>query len=392
MAAPPNHPHDDLLTRTFTRCAPEHPRNNADTTDRTGSTALRGLPSGDNTESRAQPTLSIVLPCLNEAQCLPALVSRIQAAMPDSSYEIVFVDDGSDDQTWNVIQSCLRRHPTWQGLRLSRRFGHQSALLAGLAAARGDAVITMDADGQHPPHWIPTMVNRWRTGAKVVQMIRLPSPNEPWLKRVTSRMFYRVFSALCDVPISPAAADFRLLDRDIVDLILRSNGPVPFFRGLIPWLACPTAELHYPPEERTAGDTKFSFCRMIRLALDGLMSFSIVPLRLGIWTGLFFGTLSLVYLCYIALVGLFNDAAVPGWASTAGLVALLGSVQLFCVGLLGEYMGRLYVNSLDRPRFVVREAVAPSAEQADPPREFSTRLDVNDRLPTRATNEALHAG
>lgn len=319
------------------------------------------------TETR--PTCSIVIAALNEEASLPRLIEQIEALPGSDGYEVVLVDDGSDDATWSVIDTRVRRHPGWHGIRLSRPFGQQSALMAGLSVARGRAVITLDADGQQPVRCIPAMLEKWRDGATVVQMIRDESKDTPWLKRTTSRAFYRVFSLLCEVPIAPAAAEFRLLDRSVLDLILRNRGRTPFLRGLIPWLGCEVVEMPYVPQKRAAGETKYSFARMMRLAVHGLTSFSIVPLRLGIWAGLAFSVLAFAYLGYIAWVGLFHEAAVPGWASTAGLVALLGGVQLFCIGLVGEYLGRLYTVNLGRPPFVIRQLVSSSPDRTEPQRE-----------------------
>lgn len=330
--------------------------------DRAGSTSVNRL----MVESDFGPTCSIVTAALNEEASLPRLISQIESLPNCNDYEVVFVDDGSDDATWNIIRVCLNRHPNWQGVRLTRRFGHQSALLAGLCVARGKAVVTVDADGQQPVRLIPEMIEKWRAGAKVVQMIRRDSKDTLWFKRVSSRAFYRIFSMLCEVPISPAAAEFRLLDRSVLDLVLQNRGRVPFLRGLIPWLGCEIVEMPYEAERRAAGETKYSFTRMLRLAVHGLTSFSIVPLRLGIWTGLTFSMFAFVYLAYITWTGLFHDAAVPGWASTAGLAALLGGVQLFCIGLLGEYLGRLYNANLGRPPFVVQELLSASGNSVNP--------------------------
>lgn len=347
---------------------------------------LRGI--GGESSNVVPPELSIVLPCLNEEASLLIVVEQIASVLPDDRYEVVLVDDGSEDNTWHIIRHVVQRQPHWQGVRLSRRFGHQAALLAGLQVARGEAVITMDSDGQHPPRLIPEMLTAWRAGAKVVQMVRQPAKYETWGKRITSRLFYRFFSNLCEVPITPAAADFRLLDRQVVDTVLRSRGPVPFLRGLIPWMGWKTTTIEFQPEPRLAGQTQYSRGRMLRLALDGLMSFSIVPLRLGIWAGLITSILSFGYLCYIAAVGLLSHQAVPGWASIAGLVALLGGVQLLCIGLLGEYLGRLYLTSLDRPRYIVRDKIMPRKRRETSPDSVS-RMERKSS-PSSTRREALH--
>jgi dolichol-phosphate mannosyltransferase len=319
-----------------------------------------------------------VLPCLNERESLPQLICSIEEALSGHDCEIVFVDDGSSDNTWEVISNALGTHPRWQGLRLARRFGHQAALLAGLSAARGRAVISMDADGQHPPDLLPEMIRKWEGGAKVVQMVRQPSPRESRIKRAAARVFYRAFPVLCNVPITRGATDFRLMDRGVAELVLQCSGPVPFLRGLIPWLGCETVQIPYMTRERLAGRTKYPLSRLARLAIDGLLNFSTVPLRLGIWAGLLFAALSFAYLCYVAGVLLFTGDTIPGWGCAAGLLGLLGGVQLFCVGLLGEYLGRLYLANLDRPRYVVAESIQPRERRA------GASMSGDDDLPAGA--------
>lgn len=320
------------------------------------------------TDLSTSPEVSIVLPALNEAESLPALVERIGRALECDDVEIVFVDDGSDDATWAVIRTLIADRPGCQGLRLSRRFGHQAALLAGLRAARGRAIISMDSDGQHPPELLSEMIERWRNGAQVVQMVRTADPGESTLKRITSSGFYRVFSRICDAPIRRGTADFRLLDRRVVNAILESAQPAPFLRGLVPWLGFDTHYLTYESNARIAGATKYSFRQMFRLAAHGLLSFSVFPLRIATWIGLALGALALADFAYILTIAWTNPAAVPGWASTTGLVALLGAVQLFTVGILGEYVGRTYMTVLHRPPFVVAETARGDVKPNAAPR------------------------
>ncbi len=302
-----------------------------------------------------QPEISIVLPALNEADALPLLVERIEHALPRERIELIFVDDGSDDATWAVIRALVATRPDWQALRLARRFGHQAALLAGLRAARGRAVISMDSDGQHPPELLAELVDRWRNGARVVQTVRTADSNESSLKRISSNGFYLLFSTICDSPIHRGAADFRLLDRRVVDAILEAANPAPFLRGLVPWLGFETQFVNYHPDSRIAGQTKYSIRRMLRLAAHGVFSFSVFPLRIATWIGLVLGALALLDFAYILTIAWTDPAAVPGWASTTGLVALLGAVQLFTIGMLGEYVGRTYMAVLHRPPYVVAE-------------------------------------
>jgi dolichol-phosphate mannosyltransferase len=313
-------------------------------------------------ESAGEISVSIVLPVLNEELSVPPVVERIESAMrplvaSGTSYEVVFIDDGSNDGSWALVQSLLEQHPDWQAARFTRRFGHQAALLAGLTLARGKAVITMDSDGQHPPELLPQIIEKWQAGTRVVQMVREETQDASWFKRMTSRVFYRLFAWVCEIPISPAVADFRLMDRLVVDAILRGSRPVPFLRGLVPWLNFPSVDIPYRPADRFAGQTKYSFPRMFRLAVDGLMSFSIAPLKLGIWGGLIVGLLAFAYLMFVVLMRLFTEQWLPGWASTAGLIALLGGAQLFFIGLIGEYLGRLYLLNLNHPRYVIRESI-----------------------------------
>lgn len=303
------------------------------------------------------PVFSIVIPLLNEEASLPALIEKIETTLRGQFYEVVLVDDGSTDGTWGEIQIALRRHRNWQAIRLTRRFGHQAALAAGIRSARGRAVIMMDGDGQHPPELILSMVECWRGGAKVVQMIREEAPSASFIKRTTSRLFYRAFSMLSEIPIQMAASDFRLLDRSVVDMITGPGATTPFLRGLVPWLGYRTVDLKYHPRERIGGETKYSLVRMVSLAIHGITSFSIAPLRLATYTGLTFASLSFFYLCYIAFVGIFSPHAVSGWASIAGLVALLGGVQLICMGLIGEYLGRVFNAHLARPPYVIAESL-----------------------------------
>lgn len=305
----------------------------------------------------SQPEVSIVLPALNEADSLPLLVERIERALPRERIELIFVDDGSTDATWSVIRALVATRPDWQALRLARRFGHQAALLAGLRAARGRAVISMDSDGQHPPELLAEMVERWRKGARVVQTIRAADYSESSLKRMTSGGFYSLFSMICDSPIHRGAADFRLLDRRVVDAILEAANPAPFLRGLVPWLGFETQFVSFRPDPRIAGQTKYSIRRMLRLAAHGVFSFSVFPLRIATWIGLALGALALLDFAYILTIAWTDPAAVPGWASTTGLVALLGAVQLFTTGMLGEYVGRTYMAVLHRPPYVVAETV-----------------------------------
>ena len=318
---------------SFTSAAPRHPLQTA------GST----------------PEISVVLPVHEEAEALETVVSRIAAALAGESYEIVLVDDGSRDRSWEVIVRLRARFPMVRGIRFTRNFGHQSAILAGLIAARGRAVIMMDSDGQHPPEVIPDLVARWRGGASVVQAVRTGVADAGPVKRWTSRVFYRLFTALAGVPIAPGSADFRLLARPVVAQVLASAGPLLFLRGLIPWLGYPADTVEFTVQRRLAGRSSYDLRRMVRLSIHGLLGFSINPLRVASALGIVVSLLSFLYLVYIVGIWLTSDAVVAGWASTAGLLAFLGGIQLLTLGILGEYVGRVFMANLERPPFVIRE-------------------------------------
>jgi glycosyltransferase involved in cell wall biosynthesis len=307
-----------------------------------------------------RPTVSVVTPAYNEAASLRHVVVEIRSALREWTHEIIVVDDGSSDRTWEVIRALNAEWPAVHGVRLTRNFGHQAALVAGLKVASGAAVIMMDSDGQHPPHLLPTFVRRWEEGDPIVQAVRTASSGEGRLKRVTSKLFYRLWSVLSGVPIVAGAADFRLLDRRVVDTLLASGGSLMFLRGLIPWLGYRASRVPFEAKARLAGQSAYTWRRMFRLSLDGLMAFSVVPLRLAMALGISMSAVSFLYLCYIVVVWAFSSRVISGWASTAGLVALVGGIQLFTIGVLGEYVGRIFLRATDRPQFVVADALIGS--------------------------------
>jgi dolichol-phosphate mannosyltransferase len=267
----------------------------------------------------------------------------------------VIVDDGSSDGTWEVIGRLHDANEHVRGVRLTRNFGHQAALVAGLRKATGAAVVMMDADGQHPAALLRDFVGLWRQGRPIVQGVRMSSVDESWLKRRTSVMFYRVWSRLSGVHIVRGTADFRLIDRRPLDVLLATSGSLVFLRGLIPWLGYEVSYLPFEAASRLEGTSKYTWRRMLRFSIDGLMAFSVVPLRMAIAIGVTMSAVSFLYLCYVVVIGVFSDRAVAGWASTAGLVALVGGIQLFTIGVLGEYVGRIFLRTTDRPQFVIAE-------------------------------------
>jgi len=313
----------------------------------------------------SRPLVSVVMPAHNEEAALPRVVAEVTAAASPYDLEILIVDDGSTDGTWQQIERLRHEYPGIRGVRFTRNFGHQAAILAGLLAARGDAVIVMDSDGQHPPTLVSVFLERWRAGYQVVQAVRTTGTERP-IKNLASRFFYRVLHSLSGVDVPSGSADFRLLGRPVVDAVLQSAGHLLFLRGLVPYLGYEAAFVPFTAPPRIVGRTSYTWRKMVQLSLDGLMSFSIVPLRVAIAVGLAVSIASFLYLAYVVVIWLTASGVVPGWASTAGLLSLLGGIQLLTLGVVGEYLGRLFLSSLNRPSFVIREQTGCVQERVPP--------------------------
>jgi dolichol-phosphate mannosyltransferase len=301
------------------------------------------------------PLVSVVVPVLDEEECVDELAHRVRKALRGIGvrYEILFVDDGSRDATPERIRALRAGDDAIRSIRFTRSFGHQSALLAGLRFAQGDAVVTMDGDLQHPPELLPALVRAWRDGADVVHAIRRESPGarRAWKERA-SALFYRVINRFGAVPVPPGGADFRLLDRRAVRALNELSEHFAFLRGLIPWLGFPDAQIEYEVGERWAGRSKYDLRRMVRLALDGIVSFSVVPLRLIALLGLATTLLGVVYGVF-ALIAHLAGRVQTGWTSVIVLILVFGGVQLLSLGIVSEYVGRTYEEAKRRPRYVI---------------------------------------
>ncbi|HJS46829.1 MAG TPA: glycosyltransferase family 2 protein [Gemmatimonadales bacterium] len=305
--------------------------------------------------ARALGLVSVVLPAHDESASLPGLVAAIESVLGGQAHEFVIVDDGSGDRTWAVIQELAARHPSVRGVRFSRNFGHQAALFAGLREARGRAVIMLDADGQHPPDLLPAMLSAWAGGAEVVQAVRESNAYTTSIRRLSSHAYYAVLRALTGLPIVPGAADFRLLSRRAADLVLGQEGPPPFFRALLPWMGLRTVFLPYHASARLGGRSSYGWRRMMGLSLEGMVGYSAIPLRLAGLAGLFLAAAAFAYLAFVLVARLGGTRVVPGWASVAGLVALLSGIQLVVLATIGEYLARVFIATLHRPPYVIAE-------------------------------------
>ncbi len=318
----------------------------------------------DQTVSLPTKSISIVAPCFNEQDCLEAFyqaLSQTVAKLTGYQFEFILVDDGSHDQTFAIAQKLARQDNRVKIISFSRNFGHQSALLAGMDAASGQAVITMDSDLQHPPELIPQLVQSWEQGFDIVSALRRDTADATLFKKMASRGFYSFINRISSIAITPTA-DFRLMDRLAVDGYLQLREYHRFNRGLIDWIGFRTTTIPFEAPARFAGQTKFSVVRMARFALHALVSFSVFPLRLAIFLGLFIAFLAGGYAIYAVYAMLVLRSTLPGWTSLAVTMLLLGGVQLICLGLVGEYVGKIFEEAKHRPLYVIRRR-----EGFDPP-------------------------
>jgi len=301
--------------------------------------------------------VSLVIPVLNESECLPILHRALSDMANNLSYrfEFVFVDDGSTDSTFDVIQRIREIDPRVRGVRLSRNFGHQAALCAGLERARGDAVIMMDGDMQHPPELIPVLLEKYELGFDVVNTRRTSTEQTSWMKRFLSNQFYRFFNWFAAVQIESGAADFRLLSRVVVDKLNELPEVHRFLRGLVPWMGFPQTIVSFEAPARRAGVSKYNFQKSARLAIEGLTSFSFHPLRKFAMLGCFLASCAFLYGIVAVGIHLFTHSTVPGWTSMFTMMVFLNGFQFVMLGVLGEYIGRILEQVKSRPLYLVRD-------------------------------------
>jgi len=304
-----------------------------------------------------RPTLSLVLPIFNEEAVLPELRARLSEFMvrlPEDT-EVIFVDDGSKDDSLRLLRDMARAEPHYKVIGFSRNFGHQVAITAGIDYARGEAVVVMDADLQDPPEVVVEMLEKWREGYDVVYGKRRSRAGETWFKIVTARWFYRIFAAMIPIEVPLDTGDFRLMSRRVVVALRELREVHRFVRGMVSWIGFKQTAVLYDRAGRFAGETKYPLRKMIRFALDGITSFSILPLRLATYAGAMIAFLSIGVAIWAIVAHLVFQTTVPGWTAMTVLVALLAAVQLLMIGILGEYVGRIYEQVKARPSYVLRE-------------------------------------
>lgn len=299
--------------------------------------------------------ISIVVPVYNEQDNLKEFHKRITAIMKDTGYDynLVFVDDGSKDSSAFILKQLVEEDEHVEAYLLSRNYGHQMALTCGLDNADGDAVITMDGDLQHPPELLPELIRLWEEGSEIVMTKRLATEDAGFLKNITSSCYYKLINIMSKVEITPGGSDFRLMDKKAVEAFRLYRERARFIRGMVSTLGFNVSVVEFVAPPRFAGHSKFNLHKMLHFALDGITAFSNLPLRWAFYLGLFFGLCSLLLLGHVFYVKFISDDAVPGWATTTVSILFLGGIQLVGIGILGEYIGRIFEEIKHRPLYLV---------------------------------------
>ena len=300
--------------------------------------------------------ISVIIPIFNEATNIQPLYSAIHDAFVDLSheFEVLFVDDGSSDESAQVVKQIHERDKRAKLVSLSRNFGHQVALTAGMDHARGDAVVMMDADLQHPPELIKKMISEWEQGYDVVYTVREKEDSVSFSKNFSARMFYLLFRIFSNIKIPFGVADFRLLDRKVISAFSEIRERNRFLRGLTFWVGYRRKEIKYTAQKRHSGSTKYNWSRMISFAIDGITSFSTVPLLFSIFIGFMMAGAGFLYGCYAIYARFFTDWTIPGWSSLMIFTSTIGGLQLILLGVLGVYIGKIYEETKQRPIYLVQ--------------------------------------
>ena len=315
--------------------------------------------------ARVPTLLSVVAPVYNEEELVEAFVKRACAAVADYTFELVLVNDGSADSTPVLLDRLAAEDSRVRVIHLSRNFGHQAALTAGLEHARGDVVAMIDADLQDPPELIPRMIEQWEHGSDVVYAVRKQRDGETAFKLASASWFYKLFDSLAQVDLEPNSGDFRLLDRRALDALLSMTERSRFLRGMTVWVGFTQTAVPYERDARSAGETKYTLRKMLRFSLDAIASFSHLPLQLATYAGLL--SAGIAFVAIPIVLGLrLTDSYLPGFGTITILILLIGGIQLIALGVIGEYVGRIYDEVKHRPLYIVREERNPPADTAGP--------------------------
>ena len=300
--------------------------------------------------------VSVIVPIFNEEQNIEPLIKRLIPILNDSPYEIIFVDDGSKDKTTTIVKKHSEKNKNIKLISFYRNFGHQMALTAGYEVALGDCAITIDADLQDPPEIIPQMIEKWQKGAKIVYARRNERQGENFFKKFTATVFYELINLLSDTPIPQEVGDFRLLDRQVVNFLKNLRERPSFLRGIVAWGGFPTEFVYFKRDKRFSGQTHYGFFKMLNFALEGITSFSVKPLRMATYFGFMsgiFGFLGIIY--ELIRKAISPESFVIGWAGLFTAIMFIGGIQLITIGIIGEYIGKIYQEVQKRPRYIIKE-------------------------------------
>ena len=301
--------------------------------------------------------ISIIIPCYNEEGNVKELYQQICQNIPAKyNFEILFVDDGSTDQSLNIIKKLSKEDFRVRFISFSRNFGHQNALKAGIDNAKGDCSISLDADLQHPPLLIPNLLEEWEAGNDVVYTIRIDTDDAGRLKKFGSSMFYRIMESISNTQVPEGAADFRLLDKRVALELSKFTENYLFIRGIIAWMGFQQKSIEYIAEKRYSGSTKYPFRKMLRFAIAGITSFSIKPLKISLVIGFIIAILSFLYGIFAVYATLFTNYTLSGWGSLIASVLFIGGIQLIVLGVMGEYLGKLFIENKKRPNYIIKDS------------------------------------
>jgi dolichol-phosphate mannosyltransferase len=316
----------------------------------------------------ATPTILIVIPVYNEEGNIISVIEKLKEVfytMPENEFKIIFVDDGSTDETLPILMNLSNEDPEIFYISFSKNFGKDNALIAGFNASKADAVITMDADLQHPPELIAEFINWWKQGYDVVYAYRKEgNQHASFFTRVRSKLFYKAISLFSDVQMENGISDYKLLDKKVVDIINQLPEDRPFLRGIIKWVGFKQKPIEYQPNERFSGNTKYSLTSLAKLATQGLTSFSTKPLTFAMYLGFVFSACSLLYVPYV-FISLYYHLERPGWASILVTIGFFGGLQLMIMGIIGLYLGKIFIQSKHRPRYIIQSSNIAKIDKID---------------------------
>ncbi|MBD1576223.1 MULTISPECIES: glycosyltransferase family 2 protein [Vibrio] len=317
-------------------------------------------------------TVSIVVPCFNESEVIDTTMDELLSVtkgIANYKFELIFVNDGSSDDTEAKLLAHSKLHDNVRTVSFSRNFGHQQAVSAGLDVSTGDAVVLIDADLQDPPKVIEDMIVKWEQGFDVVYGTRASRDGESWFKLVTAKTFYRLLNYLSEVEIPLDTGDFRLMDRQVVDHLIAMPEKSRFIRGMVSWIGFNQTAIEYERSPRFAGESKYPLTKMIKFGLDGILSFSVKPLKLSVLMGFACSGIAMLMLLYSVYVRIMTDHWESGWTSLFVAVLFMGGVQLISIGIVGEYIARIYNESKDRPLYIIKQQRETDAEETSPTAE-----------------------